>query len=779
MLYFIIGDTMDDIMKQGLTDQQVQERIDNGQVNISKDNISKTRGQIVRDHTLTYFNGLNLFLAAIIISTGYFTNLTFVVVVLCNTVIGIIQEFKVKDVIDKLSVVTVAKVKVIRNAEMKTIPVEELVLDDIVFLENGNQIGTDCKVLTSQGMEVNEALLTGESEPIKKNCDDELLAGSFVVAGSGYGKVIRVGNDNYSTQLVQKAKHKNKASSQMKDSIEKVIKVLSIVIIPVGFILFASQMVAYPDDRGMAIVKTVGGVIGMIPEGLVLLTSLSFILGVGKLATKKALVQEMEAIEALARVDVLCLDKTGTITTGELSVERVYPYKPYTNEFIEEILGCMAHDFDDINATQEALRGAFDKIKDLDIIDKVPFSSKRKMRSITLSDQRTFVLGAPEFLTSNERVLDRVNSYSYQGYRVLYLGETIDNVNHAMALIVIQDCLRDDARSTLRFFNKNNVDVCILSGDNPITVSRVAQLAGLRKADQYIDASILPEDDEELYKVVEHYRIFGRVKPEQKQRIIKAFQHNDHVVGMVGDGVNDVLALKDADCGIAMAAGSDAAKKAAHIVLLDSNFASMKSIVNEGRTIIASIEKVSSLYLTKTIYSTCLCIIFAAMRQSYPFIPIQLSLISSLAIGIPSFYVTLESSSMLSTGGFSKHVMTTALPCALTIIIDMIFINIFGNWLHFDATQLSTYYYLTTGFVSFVVVYIVFMPLNRLRGFIATGLTVLFFAILLFIPDFFSIYSFLNWNFIYLIPIFALSILMFGILKRLIYKLYSQRKYPF
>lgn len=460
-----------------------------------------------------------------------------------------------------------------------------------------------------------------------------------------------------------------------------------------------------------------------------------------------------------------------------MAVERVYPYTPYTNEFIEEILGCMAYDFDDMNATQTALREAFEKIKDFDIIEKVPFSSKRKMRAITLSNQRTFVLGAPEFLTDNEIVLDRVNSYSYQGYRVLFLGETIDDINHPMALIVIHDCLRNDARSTLRFFNKNNVDVCILSGDNPITVSRVAQLAGLRKADQYIDASTLPEDDEELYNVVEHYHIFGRVKPEQKQRIIKAFQHNNHVVGMVGDGVNDVLALKDADCGIAMAAGSDAAKQAAHIVLLDSNFSSMKSIVREGRTIIANIEKVSSFYLTKTIYSTCLCMIFAAMRQSYPFSPIQLSLISSLAIGIPSFYITLESSSELSTGGFFKHVITTALPCALTIIIDMIFINILGNYLNFNTTELSTYYYLTAGFDSFLVVYIVFMPLNRLRTVIAIGLNALFFVIVLCIPDFFGIYSFLNWQYIGLIPLFAVSVVMVGIFKNGIYKLYTKKKY--
>ena len=308
---------MEDIRHMGLTDQQVESRIQQGHVNISHDNISKTKKQIVLEHTLTYFNCLNVFLAAIIISTGRWTNLTFMVVVIINAFIGIYQEFKVKKIIDQLTLVTVKTIKVIRNQQIQTIPIEELVLDDVVFLEAGNQIGSDCIVLKSQGMEVNESMLTGESEPVKKMKNDELLSGSFVVAGSAYAKVIRVGNDNYSTNLVRKAKNKNNASSEMKNSIEKVIKILSVVIIPVGIVLYFSQLTAFPNDQASAIVKTVAGVVGMIPEGLVLLTSLSFIIGVGKLARKNALIQEMEAIEALARVDVLCLDKTGTITTGE------------------------------------------------------------------------------------------------------------------------------------------------------------------------------------------------------------------------------------------------------------------------------------------------------------------------------------------------------------------------------------------------------------------------------------------------------------------------------
>lgn len=763
---------------QGLTNTQVNERIQQGLVNESNNNISKTKKQIILEHTLTYFNFLNIFLALIIIFTGYIKNITFVGVVFTNTIIGVFQEFKVKKIIDSLEVITVKKGRVIREGKMIEIPVHELVKDDIIFVENGNQIGSDCIVLSSQGMEVNEAMLTGESEAIKKKKDDELLAGSFLVSGSGYAKVIHVGKENYAEKLVMKAKHKNRASSEMKSSIEKIIKVLSIVIIPVGLVLFAAQIVLVKQSVNEAIVHTVAGVIGMIPEGLVLLTSISFIIGVGKLAKKQALIQEMEAIESLARVDVLCLDKTGTITTGELKVEDVELLSDKTKEDINNIMGGIAHAFDDVNVTQQALMDYFDK-RDLNITSLIPFSSQRKYRAIEFQDMGAFVLGAPEFLMDDSKIMKRVDELSHKGRRVLLLGkaESLDEDNGSVegiqpiALIIIKDCIRDDAKEVLKYFRKSNVDIKILSGDNPLTVSKVAGDAGVKNAQNYIDASLLPSDEEELNQVIDHYTIFGRVKPEQKEMIIKALQKRGHVVGMVGDGVNDVLALKDADCGIAMAAGSEAARQAAHVVLLDSDFASMKDIVEEGRSIIANIERVSSLYLTKTIYSTLLCVAFVFLKATYPFTPLQLSLISSLAIGIPSFYLTLEQSALLDDEGFLHHVIKTSLPCALTLFIYMLMIRFLGIWLNFDATMYSTYYFLTAGFISFVVVFIVCYPFTKRRFVFSLTLCICFYLILLIMPHFFNIYPIFDFRVIWVIPLCATSIFMISGLKYTFHKL--------
>lgn len=767
----------------GLTQSEVSQRIKKGQVNQSQDNISKSKKQIVLEHTLTYFNILNIFLACIIISTGRWTNLTFMGVIFTNAIVGIYQELKVKKIIDQLSVVTVKKVKVIREGVCIEIPTEELVLDDVIYLETGYQIGADCVVLKSHGLEVNEAMITGEQEPVKKDIHDELLSGSFIVAGTAYARVIRVGNENYSTQLVHKAKHKNKASSEMKDAIEKVIKVLSIVIIPVGIALYFSQLSANPLDRSTAIVKTVAGVIGMIPEGLVLLTSLSFIIGVGKLAKKNALIQEMEAIEALARVNVLCLDKTGTITTGELGIEDIYCFDGQELSHIKDIMGAIAHGFDDSNATQIALQNYFQQPQGYDIESMIPFSSQRKMRAVSFTNKGSYVLGAPEYLTNDENIINLTQTYAMQGLRVLLLGSIhlLDTNNNRvegiepMALIILHDCIKEDAKTTLSFFDKENVDVKILSGDNPLTVSRVAQLAGLKNANLYIDASLLPQDFDELQKVVSHYCVFGRVKPEQKQLIVKALQNEGLVVGMVGDGVNDVLAIKDADCGIAMANGSDAAKQAAHIVLLDSQFSSMKQIVEEGKTIIANIERVSSLYLTKTIYSTLLCLIFVMLRMGYPFTPLQLSLMSTLAIGIPSFFLTLEQSPSMLSQGFLKHVISTAVPCATTMIIYMLLVTFIGSVFHFGTQLLSTYYVLTAGFISFLVVFIVCLPLNRMRTLLASTVTILFYIILLVFYEFFGISHFLNIKVIGLIPICISSIFVIGLLRKIMYYVYKFR----
>lgn len=767
---------------RGLTSEQVENRIRQGLVNISDNHISKTTREIIRCHTLTYFNFLNLVLAVLVIISGQIKNLTFLGVMIANSLIGIYQELKVKKLIDNLEVITASKARACRDGVFKDIPIEELVMDDLIAVENGNQIGADCQVLVSDGIEVNESMITGESRPVKKQAGDTLWSGSFLVAGSGQAQVIHVGKDNYATQLASQAKDKKRASSEMQDSIKKIIKTVGFIIIPVGILLFMSQRAAEGTNFSDALVNTVAGIIGMIPEGLVLLTSISFILGVGRLAGKKALVQEMEAIEALARVDVLCLDKTGTITTGELKVMEIVPLAEDT-ERIRAVMNEMAFAFDDVNATQDALMAYFSRSGKWQIKGKIPFSSERKYRGISFADEGDYVLGAPEFLVKGDTALDeKVNAYSEQGLRVLLLGRSSGiNVEDGSAgtvtaagLIVISDCIRPEAHDTFEYFRSQNVSIKVISGDNPVTVSHIAVAAGLEGGERYVDANTLPEDFEELREVVDRYTVYGRVRPEQKQRIIKAYQAGGHVVGMVGDGVNDVLALKDANCGIAMAAGSDAAKQVAHIVLMDSNFASMKSIVREGRMIIANIERVSALYLTKTIYSVLLSVIFILLGRSYPFIPIHLSIISAAMIGIPSFILTLEQTEAVTSTGFLRNVLRISLPSALTMVIVMLLNQLAAAILGFDSGMLSTYNLLMAGVISMFVVIEVCRPMNRRRSWLCAGVFLLFVVAIVFLPDLFGIYRLFNWRMIFIVPLVLLTRYVFSYLSKAIRMLTRQ-----
>lgn len=761
---------MEEKVYNGLTNAEVEKRIKEGQVNISDNHISKTTAQIVRCHTLTYFNFLNLFLGVLVIISGQFKHLTFLGVILCNSVIGIIQEIKVKKLIDNLAVITASKARACRDGVFKDIPIEELVLDDLIAVENGNQIGADCEVLESDGIEVNESMITGESKSVRKKAGDTLWSGSFMVAGSGKAKVIHVGKDNYATQLADQAKDKKRASSEMQDSIKKIIKITGTIIIPVGILLFISQRGAEGTSFSNALVSTVAGVIGMIPEGLVLLTSVSFILGVGRLAKKQALVQEMEAIEALARVNVLCLDKTGTITTGALEVVELVPFEEDVQR-MTAVMNEISFAFDDVNATQDALMSYFTKAADWKIKDKIPFSSERKYRAISFEGEGDYVLGAPEFLVKDNEVLnEKVDAYSRDGMRVLLLGKcsalNMDDMSVGTVtpsgLIVISDCIRPEAHDTFAYFASQNVNIKVISGDNPVTVSNIAVKAGLVGGEKYIDANTLPEDFEELREVVPNYTVYGRVRPEQKQRLIKAYQANGNVVGMVGDGVNDVLALKDANCGIAMAAGSDAAKQVAHIVLMDSNFASMVSIVREGRMIISNIERVSALYLTKTIYSVLLCVIFIILGRSYPFVPIHLSLISTTAIGIPSFILTLEQTEAVTSNGFLRNVLRISLPSALTMVIMMLINQVAAGFFGFDAEMLSTYNMLVAGFISQMVVLEVCRPMNKRRRLLCAGVAAIFVAGIFFFPGFFSIRNILNWRLIFILPLMILSRYLMG-----------------
>lgn len=712
---------------------------------------SKTTGQIIRSHTITYFNILNFILAGLIILSGQYKNMLFMGIVISNSLIGIIQELKVKKLIDALSVITATKAKRVEGGQIREIPIEDLRIGDQIRVSTGDQIVSDCTVRHPEGLEVNESLLTGESLPVAKKTGDFLYSGSFVVAGNGLCEVVHTGSENYATQLIRKAQTKKRATSEMQDAIRTIIKYVSYALIPIGLLLYYIQRFRVGQTISDSLVNTVAGVLGMIPEGLVLLTSVSFILGVGRLARKKALVQEMEAIEALARINVLCLDKTGTITTGDLRVEEVIPLGHMEPDSLAAIMHSLAFAFDEGNATSLALQNYFKDNTPCPVTDKLPFSSQRGYMGITIDKKGAFLLGAPDILSQDKNVLQRTAGYAGQGMRVLLLAscQTLPHTREELAetpaavkpagLIILSDCIKEDAMDTFSFFARQGVAIKILSGDNAATVSSVGVRAGIADAEVCIDASDLPEDPARFQKEVSRHTVFGRVAPEMKQRILKAYQTDGNIVGMVGDGVNDVLALKDADCGIAMAKGADAARQSAHIVLLDSDFSSMKDIVKEGRTIIANIERVSALYLTKTIYSILLCLIFIILGRTYPFIPIQLSLIGATAIGIPSFLLTLEQQESVTTSGFLRHVLKISLPGALGLTAVLIANQLLAGVFHGSAAQISTLNVLAGGIISLMVVIRVCRPMTRRRLFICTGITLLFAAALLLFPTLFGV----------------------------------------
>ena len=772
----------EEIIASGLTEDEVAWRTQEGLTNQMPRKGQKSVGQIVASHVFTYFNLLNGLLGVLVIMTGQIKNVLFLGTAISNTLIGIIQELKVKSLIDQLSVITTTRVMVLRGGTKNEISVNDIVLDDIVYLEPGDQVVTDGSVYNCQGLEVNESMLTGESKPVKKADGDPILSGSFISAGTAIMQVEKVGQDCYAAQLVSKAAHKKRAQSEMQRSIGRIIKVVSVALIPIGILLFRSQLVANGGDTNAAIIRTVSGVIGMIPEGLVLLTSVSFIIGVGRLARKQALVQEMAAIESLARADIICTDKTGTITTGELRVEEILPFGDATIDTVKEIMARLNGAFDDANATQTAVDQYFGKKNDWAIRETIPFSSARKYKAASFSDAGDFVVGAPEFLIPEDKeLLDRINRYSKQGYRVLLLGRSTGisaeqgdkGTITPLAAIIISDIIKEDAREVFQYFAKAHVAVKVLSGDNPVTVSTVAQKAGVIGAENYVDASKLPTDPIALAQEISKYSVFGRVRPEQKQAFVKAWQANGKTVAMVGDGVNDVLAIKDSDCGIAMAAGSEAAKQAAHIVLLNSDFSSMKDIVSEGRTIIANIERVSSLYLTKTIYSCILSILFIFLRSPYPFTTLQMGLINLCAIGLPSFLLTLEKQENVTSEGFMRHVLKVALPSAMTMVSAVLIVQFLNFLFPWDVDVFSTFNLMLGGLVALLVVAEVCHPLkgHQYRQFIVYLCIAIFLGAVLLLPSFYDMHSIFMWWSLLLIPLMLLVMMMIYWYSRLTNKL--------
>ena len=740
-------------MLTGLTDEQVNERIEQGKVNADENPNTRTYKQIVRENTLTFFNFLNLVLLILVLMVGSYKNAFFVGIIIINTLIGIAQEIRAKKTIDKLAILTAKKSIVIREGKKWTVPTEDLVLDDLVCLKTGDQVPADAKVLEGS-VEVNESLLTGESDNLPKNVGDELFSGSFVTSGEACCQIIHVGKDNYAAQITSEAKEFKRHNSELKNSLNAILKVISIIIVPLGALLFYKQYYIVENTFKASVVSMVAGVLGMIPEGLVLLTSVALTLGALVLANKKTLVQELYCIETLARVDTLCLDKTGTITEGTMCVERVEPWseasenkdtdeiptededEPDLHE-IENMMANLMYVLNDQNATIDALRKRFPAKSSMTLEHIVPFSSDRKYSGAVFEDNGTYLMGAAQFLfpEGREDILDVCQNYAEEGLRVLVLAhstqmaegtELPENLEPA-ALLLLTDVIREEAPDTLQFFDSQEVDLKVISGDDPVTVSAIAKRAGLKNAENYVDATTL-ETEEQLEEAVAKYSVFGRVTPQQKKEMVQALQKQGHTVAMTGDGVNDVLALKEADCSIAMAQGSDAAKNIANVVLLDSNFASMPHIVNQGRRVVNNIRTAASMFLIKTMFSVMLSLLTIFFGNAYPFEPIQMSLISACAVGIPTFLLAQENNYDKIDHTFLRHVFLNAFPAALTITSCVFAVMLVCQNVYHSNDMLSTACVLVTGWNYMAALKTVYAPLNTYRKVIIYGMQFIFFS---------------------------------------------------
>ena len=740
-------------MLTGLTDEQVNERIEQGKVNADENPNTRTYKQIVRENTLTFFNFLNLVLLILVLMVGSYKNAFFVGIIIINTLIGIAQEIRAKKTIDKLAILTAKKSIVIREGKKWTVPTEDLVLDDLVCLKTGDQVPADAKVLEGS-VEVNESLLTGESDNLPKNVGDELFSGSFVTSGEACCQIIHVGKDNYAAQITSEAKEFKRHNSELKNSLNAILKVISIIIVPLGALLFYKQYYVVGNTFKDSIVSMVAGVLGMIPEGLVLLTSVALTLGALVLANKKTLVQELYCIETLARVDTLCLDKTGTITEGTMCVERVEPWseasenkdtdeiptededEPDLHE-IENMMANLMYVLKDQNATIDALRKRFPAKSSMTLEHIIPFSSDRKYSGAVFEDNGTYLMGAAQFLfpEGREDILDVCQNYAEEGLRVLVLAhstqmaegtELPENLEPA-ALLLLTDVIREEAPDTLQFFDSQEVDLKVISGDDPVTVSAIAKRAGLKNAENYVDATTL-ETEEQLEEAVAKYSVFGRVTPQQKKEMVQALQKQGHTVAMTGDGVNDVLALKEADCSIAMAQGSDAAKNIANVVLLDSNFASMPHIVNQGRRVVNNIRTAASMFLIKTMFSVMLSLLTIFFGNAYPFEPIQMSLISACAVGIPTFLLAQENNYDKIDHTFLRHVFLNAVPAALTITSCVFAVMLVCQNVYHSNDMLSTACVLVTGWNYMAALKTVYAPLNTYRKVIIYGMQFIFFS---------------------------------------------------
>jgi cation-transporting ATPase E len=717
----------------GLTSAEVEARVARGDVNDVPAMPTRTVAGIVRANVFTRFNALLGAMLVIILIVGPFQDALFGIVLVANTAIGIVQELRAKRTLERLSVLTTPKVRVLRDGAVSEVDRQAVVLDDVIEASAGSQIVVDGDVVSADGLEVDESLVSGEADPVLKGPSDRVLSGSFVAAGAGHYRALRVGRDAYASRLIEDARRFTLTRSELRQGIDRILLYVTIAIIPTATLLFVSQLRAQAD-RGHALSSAVAGTVAMIPEGLVLLTSLAFALAVMRLARRRVITQELQAVEGLARVDVLCIDKTGTLTEGRLSVERVEPMGDV--DPAGPLAALAAHD-PAPNATMRAIAAAFPEPPQGWTLDQTfPFSSSRRWSGAAFGDRGTWLLGAPEVLLGSDERSDRLGGLAGEGKRVLILSKGDVQAGapragdlEAVAVLVLADRVRPDAADTLRYFADERVRVRVLSGDHPETVGAVARGVGL-DGEEPIDASALDDDPDVLMEALEEHAVFGRVSPERKRAMIRALQAAGHTVGMTGDGVNDVLALKDADIGIAMGGGSDATRGVAQLVLMDSSFDALPSVVLEGRRVLGNIERTSGLYLTKTVYAMLLALATGVLSFVFPFLPRHITLIGALTIGIPSFFLALAPTEDRFTPGFVARVLRFAIPTGIvagvaTLVAYRFAIEVAGV----SLAQGRTAAVLTLTWVGFAVLAVVAAPLTAWRVALLWGLAGLFVAI--------------------------------------------------
>ncbi|WP_300562890.1 HAD-IC family P-type ATPase [Companilactobacillus sp.] len=698
-------------INSGLTNQEVTKKIAAGLTNVQIKKLSRSIPQILADNIFTLFNFLNLVIALLIGWTGSYRNLFFLGPVLANIIIGSFQQIRAKLTVDKINLVNEQEFTVIRDNKEVQVPIEDLVQDDIVILKRGNTIPADGIIRSSNGLQTNESSITGEADTIEKFENDSVYSGSFAIAGQAKIQLTQVGMNSFVSKLSNAVSQEKGSESILMKIINNIIKILTYTIVPIGLILFFRSFLKN-GDVAQSILGTSASVIGMIPEGLVLLTAVALATGAYNLSKKKILVRSLNAIETLARVDTLCLDKTGTITTGKLTVKKIHPEASFDEKFVKQVAATIVEVTQETNATAQAIKKLKSETFKEKVSEVLPFSSETKYSGYIGESGTKYMMGAPEFIIDNPtaETKDAVEKAAEKGFRVIAVLRCVNDKQELLGLIFISDEVRKQAKSTFSYLKNQGIDLKIISGDNPVTVSNVASQAGIDKTDNYIDMSTVPEDAD-YTKLVDKYRVFGRVRPKEKSDLIAAMQKNGLTVGMTGDGVNDVLAMRQSDCSIAIAGESDAAEASADFVLLNRNFDSMIFMLNEGRRVINNVERVASLYLIKTIYSVVLSIVFIFLGSGYPFQPSQLTPVNALTVGIPTFILALEPNYRPPAGRFMRNVMEIALPAAICNIILILSINGIGGWANLSFKSTSTMSVFAIGIIGYCALISISNPL--------------------------------------------------------------------